>query len=268
MNCGILIYAHNNEIINYVELAVVAARLSKENLKHPVCLVTDAESKDSVNDLSIFDHLVIIEKPSSSNKRSSNGQVTSFLNSNRNTAWNLSPFDQTLMIDADYFVFTNKLNEFWDVDQDFLISNNSNFFLDNSKYLDNYISYQGIPMRWATTIMFNKSKKSKLYFDLVEVIKNEYHYFNLLYNFNNRLYRNDISFSIADHILNGHMSIPSYYLPTINAMPIESKIIQIDKNLGVTAFINTDRDPYIINVKGSDIHFMNKEDLIHNINKL
>jgi hypothetical protein len=269
MNRGILIYAHNNEIINYVELAKVSAKLAKEQLNYPVSLISDSESLSSVTDVTIFDKIITIEKPELSNKRSSNGKISSFLNSNRNTAWDLTPYDHTLIIDADYFVFTNKLNEYWDIDQSFLISPGSNFFLEsNSGYLDKYVSYQGIPMKWATTIMFKKNNESKLYFDLVNIIRQEYLYFNLLYNFNPRLYRNDIAFSIADHILNGHLSASIYYLPTINSVAVNSKILHIDKNFGVKILFDVDKDPYVIDIKNSDVHFMNKEDLIKHITVL
>ncbi len=153
MNRGILIYAHNNENINYVDLAKTSAKLSKKYLGYSVSLITDSQSLESLDDLSIFDNLIITEKPTSNNKRFSNGKRVSFLNYNRSTAWDLTPYDHTLMIDADYFVFTDKLNEFWDIDQSFLISSGSNFFLEeNTGYLDKFVSFQGIPMKWATTI--------------------------------------------------------------------------------------------------------------------
>jgi hypothetical protein len=269
MNRGILIYAHNNELINYVALAKTSAKLATTFLKYPVTLITDKESADQNEDLSIFENVIFVEKPSSRNRRAINKKVSSFLNSNRNTAWDLTPYDHTLLIDADYFVFTNKLNEYWDIDQSFLISNGSNFFFkEHTGYLDNYISYQGIPMLWATTIMFKKDKQSKMYFDLVENIKQEYLYFNLLYNFPIKIYRNDIAFSIADHILNGHLKSSNYYLPIINAVPSPSKILKIDSESGVKVMVNANEESYVLDIKGSDIHFMDKESLIEAIDKI
>lgn len=268
MSRGILIYAHNNEIIDYVLMATISAKLAKKNLGYSVSLVTDAESVLSLTDQSVFEKVIILEKPHSNTKRKLNNSVVSFLNYNRSTAWDITPYNQTLLIDADYFVFTNKLNEFWSVDQSFLISNSTNFFIENkSAYLDRFISFQGIPMKWATTILFTKNKESKLYFDLVEYIKKEYYYFSLLYKFNPRMYRNDISFSIADHIINGHLNTDRYSLPTINALLPENKIIKLD-NHSCRFLINDSCDSYVVDIKDSDIHFMNKEDLLNNVNFL
>ncbi len=266
MDRGILIYAHNNETIDYVSLATVSAKLAKKNLGYPVSLATDSESILSLKDQSVFEKVIILEKPHNNGKRKLNNSVVSFLNYNRNTAWDITPYDQTLLIDADYFVFTSKLNEFWSVDQSFIISNSTNFFIENkSGYLDRYISFQGIPMKWATTILFTKNTESKLYFDLVEYIKKEYQYFSLLYKFNPRMYRNDIAFSIADHIINGHIVTDRYTLPTINALLPENKIIKLDSN-SCKFLISDSSDSYVVDIKKSDIHFMNKEDLLNNIN--
>lgn len=260
-------YAHNNESIDYVSMATVSANLVKKNLGYPVSLVTDTDSALSLKDKSVFENIIILEKPHNKNKRKLHTSFISFLNYNRNTAWDVTPYDQTLLIDADYFTFTDKLNEFWSIDQSFLISNSTNFFIENkSAYLDKYISFQGIPMKWATTILFTKNKESKLYFDLVEYIKQEYYYFSLLYKFNPRMYRNDIAFSIAEHIINGHLNIDKYSLPAINALLPEAKIINLDLNRGCKFLISDSCDSYIINVTNSDIHFMNKEDLLNNIN--
>lgn len=267
MSRGILIYAHNNETIDYVAMATIAAKLAKKHLGYPVSLATDIDSKLSLKDQSIFENIIILEKPHNKTKRKSNNLVVSFLNYNRSTAWDITPYDQTLLIDADYFIFTNKLNEFWSIDQSFLISNSTNFFIENkSAYLDRFISFQGIPMKWATTILFTKDAESKLYFDLVEYIKKEYYYFSLLYKFNPRMYRNDIAFSIADHILNGHLTTDRYSLPTINALLPENKIINLDLTTGCKFLVNDSSDSYIVDITKSDIHFMNKDNLMENIN--
>jgi hypothetical protein len=267
MSKGILIYAHNNESIDYVALATVSAKLAKKNLNCPVSLVTDKNSSNFLNDSTVFDKILIVDKPADYNKRKLDKTVVSFLNFNRNTAWDITPYDQTLLIDADYFVFTDKLSEFWNIDQSFLISNTSNFYIDNkSAYLNHYIGLQGIPMKWATTIIFTKNLESKLYFDLVEYIKQEYYYFSLIYKFNPRMYRNDIAFSIADHILNGHLTVNRYSLPNINALLPEANILKLDLEKGCKFMINNSGDNYVINVLNSDIHFMNKSDLIKNLN--
>ena len=57
---------------------------------------------------------------------------------------------------------------------------------------------------WATAIMFKKTNKTKLLFDLVGRIQHNYNYYIKLYNIQERNFRNDYAFAIADNIINGY----------------------------------------------------------------
>ena len=50
---------------------------------------------------------------------------------------------------------------------------------------------------------FTKTKLNELFFRLVEYIRDNWEYYRLLYQINDKKYRNDYAFSIAIHILNG-----------------------------------------------------------------
>jgi hypothetical protein len=262
---GILIYAHNNELIDYIKLAAVSSQLATHHLNLPVSLVTDTLSLNNTAVLDIknyFEHIILVDSPNITNKRIVNNTICSFLNSNRSSAWNLTPYDQTLLIDADYFIFTNKLNQYWNIDQSFLISSGVDYFVDD--YLgigDQYIDETSIPMRWATTLMFTKNQESKLLFDLVSFIKDNQPYYSSLYGFDTRMFRNDIAFSIACHILNGLLSIDNYMLPKIKTIRSQSKILNLKKNSVVKAVL-TESQPIIIESTNNDVHFLNKLDLL------
>jgi hypothetical protein len=58
-------------------------------------------------------------------------------------------------------------------------------------------------MYWATVFYFKKTNFTKFFFDLVAHIKENWHYYRLVYQIPQKNYRNDFSFSIAVHILNG-----------------------------------------------------------------
>ena len=49
MSRGILIYAHNNETLDYVSLACASAKLASTHLGYPVTLVSDNESINSTS---------------------------------------------------------------------------------------------------------------------------------------------------------------------------------------------------------------------------
>src|SRR5690606_27214653 len=63
----------------------------------------------------------------------------------------------------------------------------------------------GIPMYWATMVYFQKTERAKLLFDLVAHIKEKYDYYQFVYEFPGKLFRNDYAFSIAVHMLNGFL---------------------------------------------------------------
>jgi len=100
----------------------------------------------------------------------------------------------------------------------------------------------------------------------VDSIKSNYHYFYSLYNFDNRIYRNDIAFTIACHILRGHLTGSDYELPAINTVYSQTSIISIDPDSKLKLLIQP-HDPYILSTSGIDLHFLNKEDLMPHLGK-
>ena len=187
MNKGVLIFAHNSPKVDYALMAMVSGSLAKKNLNVPVSLVTDRNTlkwieesgKKELADI-IFEHIIVSDDVEQYNERrlfdGENSEVVPFKNFNRNLAFELSPYDRTLLIDSDYLVLSNRLNEYWDVEEDFLIAQSCADIHDDSRlgYLDKHISETGIHMFWATTIMFSKSSKSKIIFDYVDSIKENY----------------------------------------------------------------------------------------------
>jgi hypothetical protein len=269
MSRGILIYAHNNETLDYVSLACASAKLATTHLGYPVTLVTDSTSISTTKSTysKYFESVILVDKPHNQNKRIVNGSISSFLNSNRSSSWDITPYDHTLVIDADYFTFTDKLNNYWDIDQSFMIAGSANFFIDSLKgFLDRKTSSHGLPLKWATTLMFKKDQESKMVFDLVDSIKSNYHYFYSLYNFDSRLYRNDIAFTIACHILRGHLTGSDYELPAINTAYSHTSIISIDTDSKLKLVIQPN-NPYIFSTSGVDLHFLNKGDLMQHLEK-
>jgi hypothetical protein len=66
---------------------------------------------------------------------------------------------------------------------------------------------------WATILIFNKTDKSKMLFDLAGRIQKHYSYYRKLYNIAQSNFRNDNAFTIADNILNGYTQDPANYIP-------------------------------------------------------
>ena len=277
MKKGILIFAHNSRDVDYALMSLVSAKFAKANLQVPVSLVVDKFTVEwmqtsNIYNLSqeIFDQIIEIEKPVTQNTRVLNDGYTSktvpFVNSNRSSVWDLTPYDRTLLIDSDFLVMSNRLNEYWDVDSNVMLSPAMQDVRGDRKgILDSWVSETGIPLYWATTVMFTKNNESKIFFDLVDVIRTNYNYFADLFRFNPKQYRNDISFSIAKHMLNGFEN-RGEDLPPILTLLDKDLIHSIDKNqLRVYLNDSMSEDHVVIaSIKDLDVHVMNKQSIIRN----
>ena len=278
MKRGLLTYAHNNEKTNYLLMALGSAKLAKDNLGYPVSLVTDSKSLESLTNTKyqtlldqVFESIVLTDDVVATNKRKSlvTGEQTSFLNLNRDSAYDLTPYDQTLLFDSDFLIFTKELNRYWDVDQSFLISSAVDFFDPEVKgILDYRVSPTSLDLKWATTIFFKKDAESKAIFDLVKFIKNNYFYFGSIYKFDTKQFRNDIAFTVALHIIDGFKKNVKYELPPIKTIH-EAVIVQEFNKNSLLKFLLPKTDKiYPIKIKDTDLHFMNKQFLIDNIDTI
>lgn len=276
MTRGILIYAHNNRTVDYALMALISGGLAKKNLQVPVSLITDAstiawmqESHIFNRAADIFEHIITVDRPATDNQRHLNdgqtGQMIPFINTNRSTAWDLSPYDRTLLIDSDFFVLSNSLGEYWDIDKDVMLGDAINDIYNDSRigYLDKHVSDTGVKMYWATTVMFSKNSNAKLFFDTVNYIKENYTQFADVFRFDSRQFRNDIAFSIAKHILDGYQEIDIGSLPPV--------LSALDKDIlhGVDGSTLTFLVDYKFNnlycaaaIADIDIHIMNKQSVI------
>lgn len=283
MTKGILLFAHNNRTVDYSLLALISGGLAKKHLKFPVSLVTDPttvdwmrESKIYNKSQEVFDKIIEVEKPVTENYRNlQDGEEkvkVPFVNSNRSNAYELSPYDRTLLLDSDYFVFSNRLNEYWDVDEDILISRSMNDVYDEKRkgYHDVYISDTGIHMFWATTVMFSKTPRAKAFFDMVNFVRDNYQYYGDIFRFSTRQYRNDISFSVAKHIISGFETELEPSLPPV-LTSIGRDILSEVREDGKLVFLispMTGSTPFAISIKNIDVHIMNKQSVTRNADKL
>jgi hypothetical protein len=281
MNCGVLIFAHNSRDVDYALMSIVAGSLAKQYLNVPVSLVTDKSTIDWLKESdqyskaeSLFDQIILVDRPNTDNSRRLNdgdeSKTVPFINANRSSAWDLTPYDRTLLIDSDYLIFSDTLSEYWNYDSSFMISSEMNDLRGDRKgILDSWVSDEGIPLYWATTIMFTKNQESKLYFDLVKSIKENYQTFAEIYRFDSRIYRNDIAFSIAKHTIEGFVTTQAQNLPPILTSQDKDLIAVVCKS-GLTMLIRDTLSSNMILGKFSnrDIHVMNKQAIVRSANTL
>ena len=282
MSKGVLLFAHNTRQIDYVRMSILAASLANKHLQVPVSLVTDPSTVDWIKESGIenivtdtFDKIIITQRPEDTKniknyRDGSNNTPAPFTNGNRFSVWEHTPYERTLMIDTDYLTLTDNLSQYWDVDADLMISPRYNDIqgMERTGYLDTHISEIGIEMLWATTVMFTKNEDTKVFFDLVEHIKTKYKMYSDVYRFNPTLYRNDIAFSVANHILNGYQNTKDYSLPDIFSTADKDILVDVNENR-LKFLISQSNDEYVATtVSNKDVHVMNKFSIMRNYDKL
>jgi hypothetical protein len=258
-------------------MSLISGGLAKKYLNVPVSLITDKFTVDWMKDsqtyelaVKIFEHIIIVEKPETNNSRrlydGSNNSTIPFINSNRSSAWDLTPYDRTLLIDSDFLIFSDRLSKYWNVDNDLMIGESINDIYDNNRlgYHDRYISDVGIKLYWATTVMFTKNIKTKIFFELVKHIKDNYQYYADVYRFDSKQFRNDIAFSIAKHILNGFEQQNTEELPPVLTLLDKDILHSVDNKLTILVSPKLDSNFCAAAIDGIDIHIMNKQSIIRN----
>lgn len=267
MSKGALIFAYNSKV-DYLSIATISARLVKKYLDIPVALVTDVDYADN----KVFDEIIINNDKSSYRNRTlkyhNRKETIPWYNQNRSSAYDLSPFDQTLLIDADYLIFNDNLKALFDTNLEFacydrVVDISGHEGLQHGAKVGN----PGIHMQWATVVYFTKCQLSRAVFDFMKLIKNNYNYYALAYNFNTELFRNDFAISIALQALTGYnqnnfTAIPGKLL-TANT---GTEIAQVRPN-GEIVFIWWDKNntKQTIKIKNTNIHIMNKATMVDSV---
>lgn len=181
---GVVIFATNTAETDYVGMAEQNARLIKHYMGLPTTIV-------SAKDTGI-------------NKRFSTdtGTFVEWKNFGRHEAYEASPYDETIILDADYLIFDDSLVRLFSSSFDYLLFDKNRYV--NIEQQPSVMGPHSLPYVWATAVLFRKTERTRLFFELVAKIKRNYTYYRLLFNVQEGNYRNDYAFAIAHYILNGY----------------------------------------------------------------
>lgn len=274
MNKGLLYFAHNNGRLAYTKIATCSAVMAKHFMGNvQTALVTDQQSLDDQPEIQeqlekAFDKIIVTDnKPLENSRVYRDGtditHVANFNNLNRFDAYNLSPFDETIVVDSDYLIQNDSLNSCWGSNENLLI-NKSACSLDFNQMTGEELrlNQTGIRMYWATLIYFKKTDQTRILFDLVNYIRQNWWYYKLIYGFSKSLYRNDFAFSIAIHILSNFMesdSVKSLPTPTIVTATDRDSLVEVDKDSVKMMFYSQQNSgPNLVRLRNTNVHVMNK----------
>lgn len=270
MTRGVLIFAQNNAEIDYAKISLFAAKRVKEFLNVPVSIVTDSKDwllNSQPEAESVFDQIISIVNDTSQTRKFYDGSLSSkrltWKNLSRSDCYDLTPYDETLVIDSDYIISSANLNKIWNSNYEFLIYKNS---YDLSQWRDDscfkYFNQYAIPFYWATAFYFKKTTAVESFFTLVKYVKNNWSYFRALYFIDSSTFRNDYAFSIAIHIMNNGLDNDfAKPLPGSMIYALDRDILVDLKNKEMQLLIekqNYTGEYTLLKTSNVDVHVMNK----------
>lgn len=276
MSQGAILIARNNSEINYVKQAVFLADRIRKYLNLPTTIITDSvEYIEKHNLTDHFDKIITADNSVAyTNKKYRDGLIyqnsLEFKNTNRSTVYELSPYEETLLLDTDLIISDNMLANCFNQTSDLMMYSNAfelSGWRDTSEFT--FITDAGPKFYWATAVFFRKTEKNKIFFDLVKHIQENWPHYKKLYQIISSVFRNDFAFSIAAHIMNGHTTnnfvneMPgTLYYTTDRDELLELKD---DKFLFLLEKDNQ-HEQFLARISGKTVHVMNKYSLDRMIN--
>lgn len=260
---GVLLFAFNNERVNYFKLAKICAQRIQDHWNLPVCVVSDEDQPKRGWPKNVV-YWRKFDRPTLVNSRSYHdyGLALSFWNTNRCLSYDASPFDQTIIIDTDLMVQTTNIPDAW-TGKGLAVSRLAHS-VDGTP-LNNDVRYLSLkhklPMYWATVLCFDRSPVSEEFFKLWINAVRFYRAYASIYGFAPGPMRNDFAVSVALEKLKGSTQSGFFDLPySIPTLQPGSTLLSLDPMI---AFVKTQRPEELDMVTVySDLHVMNKKSLL------
>jgi alpha-N-acetylglucosamine transferase len=228
---GVVFLAKNTDKIDYVQIAKISSEFVEKNLKLSTTIVEPSQERSTTKKVIT---------------------ATQWKNFFRWEAWNQSPYDTTILLDSDYIVLTDSILKFTEGDFDYRLLK---IMLTPSGLMESYMGQYSKRHLWATIVVFNKTKKTEMLFEVVKRVESNWKYYSKLFRLDPYSFRNDFAFTIADLILNGYTLCDSHHLPC-SALTIENPI----KHMGIIGnFINVKTDKENLVIVKQDLHLLDKE---------
>ena len=259
---GVVMFARNSKL-DYMRIAQHNCKQIKKHLQLPVAVITDTKTRDE-SDTDMFDY-VIMDDTKDRNFRTfylrTESIRTPWLNGSRSDIYDLTPFDRTLLLDADYLILSSQYKKLFDLHTDFCCHYDVLDVTGMDVFrADSRLSPYTIPMVWATAIMFDKTDFVKSIFDFMKIIKEHWRYYSALYQFKPQVYRNDFALSIALHVLGGYGS-NKYRIPwQLATLTSRAEIVEYSDR-GIKFLYDKEEKKFAGRVN-QDIHIMDKKNLV------
>lgn len=211
---GMLMFAHNNGLFDYGKMAYASALSAVHHIGEPISLVTDEETWEDLLSKhlyarTLFEEPIFVEKgiPNHRQFRLSDGTMkkAEYHNTTRLKVYELSPYDETLLLDSDILIQDSTLAEIWG-SKSSIRMNCEVSELVKAMHGTSTITKLGensMPIFWATICYFRRCPIAKDFFELAQYVVDNYSYYGVLYGFPTSIIRMDFALTVAAHIMSG-----------------------------------------------------------------
>ena len=246
MTTGVLMYCFDTPEVNYHKLAERCVHQIRKHLRLEITIVTNLETFKKFKPMGMINYKLV--ENTTSNTRPYRGKSVAWYNKERSCAFVHSPYDTTILMDCDYFVFSPMLLELCNTEFDFMLHNKVNDITGEDMIQG---TDEGtLPLVWATVTLFRKNKNANFIFDMIKHVQEFYPYYRNLYRIRYPNYRNDYAFAIALNQLKLGDFIPS----PMNMLADNVDIIDSDSDGVVYKYGDN-----VNFTSGQDVHILEKE---------
>ena len=277
MSRGVVICAHNNELVDYVKMASVCANLARARMNVPITLITDSASEKYVQPYqNSFDNVVVAEELANDGHKhrykmtDGNTGWAKYSNHTRSQLWELSPYDHTLAIDSDYMILDDAFSDVWNSEHSFMMNRKIVNIADPDNHGIHRVG-NTIPMYWATVMFFKRNEDTERFFSVLNYVRDNFAYYSRIFNYSTRLYRNDFAYSVANHLMSACVS-ESY--PWVSPFTRDRLFFGMDSHYVTDVnedglhFSWMEKDTALSASISSSVHIMNKMSLMDNLDQI
>ena len=191
MTTGALIFAINNGTIDYEAMA----HWSAQNIQRHLGIATRIVTQNDVD-----------QAPAGNRWFADFDTHMDWHNQARADAYDLSPWDRTLLLDADYVVASDCLAPLLHSNLHILAHDRAHDITGVSDFADqNSFGMYRMPMWWATVMIFDRSVEARLLFDSMRMIRQNWDHYRHIYHNPKDTFRNDHALTTALGMINGHV---------------------------------------------------------------
>jgi hypothetical protein len=255
---GVVVIAHNTMRNDYYRMATAVAERAKRFLNLPTTVITDITTLKSHGAGNYrFDNTIVVEPD-----RDNFLKNATWINKNRYKVYDLSPYDDTLVLDTDYLINSDRLLQTFLQPTDFCCYRTARYFFSDEA--NEQIGPNSHSTYWATVMRFTRSPRTQDIFGMIKLIQENYAHYAELHGFLPYTYRNDHALTIALRAVNGHIEQPSDFIPGyLNHVDGQlGEVVRVDDttyNINCQVMIRGRLKKSTITVKDQDFHMLNKE---------